>query len=102
MTDPREVLGTAPAATFTVTVDGVPLTAYDGDTLAAVMVRGGWRSWRRTRMAGEARGVFCGIGVCHDCLVTVDGVASVRACIEPARDGDDVRTQEGSGRADLA
>ena len=34
--------------------------------------------------------------------LTLDGAASVRACLEPARDGDEVRTQEGTGRADLA
>jgi predicted molibdopterin-dependent oxidoreductase YjgC len=69
---------------FTVHVDGRALTAYDGDTIAAVLWRDGRRAWRRTRGAGQPRGLFCGIGACYDCLVSVDGVSGVRACVAPA------------------
>jgi hypothetical protein len=41
--------------------------------------------------------VFCGIGVCFDCLVTVNGQPSVRACLAEARPGDRVETQQGTG-----
>ena len=98
---PREALGAAPDDGFLVSVDEVPCQAYDGDTLAAVMVRAGLTSWRSTSHAGDPRGLFCGIGVCQDCLVTVGGVASVRACLDLARPGDVITTQEGSGRDDL-
>jgi hypothetical protein len=69
---------------FTVFVDGRGLPAYDGDTIAAVLLRAGRVSWRRTRDGGRPRGLFCGIGACQDCLVAVDGVAGVRACLAPA------------------
>lgn len=97
----HERLGAAPDPGFLVYVDGTPCQAYDGDTLAAVMIRAGRTSWRTTRRTGEPRGMFCGIGACQDCLVTVGAVVSVRACLDLARPGDVVTTQEGCGRADL-
>lgn len=70
---------------FVVVVDAREVPAYDGDTLAAVLWREGRRAWRTTRGEGRPRGMFCGIGACQDCLVSVDGVAGVRACLAPAR-----------------
>ena len=80
---------------FTLLLDGVEVTAYDGDSVAAVLVREGRRSWRRTRGAGRPRGLFCGIGACQDCLVVVDGVPAVRACVAPARAGIAIVTADG-------
>ncbi len=79
---------------FEVTLDGTAVTAYDGDTVAAVLVREGRTSWRRTRNGDRPRGLFCGMGACQDCLVTVDGVAGVRACLAPAAPGTVVTTAE--------
>lgn len=100
--NPRDVIGAAHDEPFDVVVDGSACVAYDGDTLAAVMLRAGRPAWRTTRRERAPRGVFCGIGVCQDCLVVVNGVASVRACLDLARVGDVVSTQEGTGRGDLA
>ncbi|HEY7857391.1 MAG TPA: (2Fe-2S)-binding protein [Candidatus Nanopelagicales bacterium] len=97
----REILGVAPDPGFFVTVDGTRCQAYDGDTLAAVMVRAGLTSWRTTRREVAPRGLLCGIGACQDCLVTVGGVTSVRACLDVALPEDVITTQEGSGRGDL-
>ncbi len=83
-------------AEFTVHVDGRELPAYDGDTIAAVLVRDGRVSWRRSRIGDRPRGLFCGIGACQDCLVTVDGVRGVRACLAPALPEAYVSTDEGS------
>jgi predicted molibdopterin-dependent oxidoreductase YjgC len=77
---------------FTVRVDGREVAAYDGDTIAAVLVRDGGVAWRRTRSGDRPRGLFCGVGACHDCLVTVDGVPGVRSCLAPAADGAVVAT----------
>lgn len=63
------------------TIDGQTAEALPGQTVAAVL-------------HGLGRGrIFCGIGVCFDCVVTVNGVSDVRACQRIAADGDDVRTQ---------
>ena len=60
--------------------------------IAGVLLAYGRRSWRRAPSGGP-RGIFCGIGVCFDCLVTVNGLPDVRACRRRARDGDVVTTQ---------
>ena len=79
--------------------DGRPLPMRPGQTVAAVLLAAGVRSWRTTRVAGRPRGLFCGIGACFDCLVTVNGTPSVRACLTEARPGDVIATQDGAGRA---
>ncbi|MBM4459247.1 MAG: (2Fe-2S)-binding protein [Chloroflexi bacterium] len=66
---------------FIVHVDGRPVAAHAGETVAAVLLAAGIRIFRRTAQRGEPRGVFCGIGVCYECLVTVDGAANTRACV---------------------
>jgi predicted molibdopterin-dependent oxidoreductase YjgC len=76
------------------TVDGRPVTAYAGESVAAVLIAEGQVATRKT-VGGEPRGVFCGMGVCFDCLVVVDGVPNTRACMTWAADGMDVRRQDG-------
>jgi len=78
-------------------VDGRELLAYDGETVAAALLASGHRALRLTARAETPRGYFCGMGVCHDCLMTVDGVPNVRACMTPVRDGLSVETQRGLG-----
>lgn len=79
---------------FEVLVDGRPALAQDGDTVAAVLMRSGQVSWRRTRHGDEPRGLFCGMGACQDCLVTVDEVEGVRACLAPAAPGMRIATAQ--------
>lgn len=67
-------------------VDGVAVPAYAGETVAAAMIAAGIRSFRRSTR-GSPRGVYCGIGVCFECLVRVNGQPNLRACITYAEDG---------------
>jgi len=76
---------------ITITVDGVPLPACLGETIAGALLAAGRRAWRRTSH-GQPRGVFCGIGLCFDCLVTVNGTSNVRACVTPVAAGMVVET----------
>jgi predicted molibdopterin-dependent oxidoreductase YjgC len=76
--------------------DGEEVEAHEGQTVAGVLLAKGIRSWRTTRGEGRPRGLFCGIGVCFDCLVRVNGVPDVRACQRLVADGDDIRTQAGA------
>jgi hypothetical protein len=69
------------------TFDGRPVPAVAGDSVGAALTRAGVRSWRTTRRRGRPRGLFCGIGICYDCLLTVDGAANQRACLVLAVDG---------------
>lgn len=72
--------------------DGEPVAARDGQTIAGALIATGRSSWRTA--AGAERGVFCGIGICQDCVVTVNGAAGVRACLRSACDGDVVTPEE--------
>jgi predicted molibdopterin-dependent oxidoreductase YjgC len=77
----------------TIVVNGEPLEAYAGETVAAALLASGRRAFRHADKSGAPRGVFCGMGVCYDCLVTVDGIPNVRACVTQIRDGMVVRTE---------
>ena len=70
-----------------VQLNGQPVIAFDGETIAAVLLAEGRRVIRHTHRTGQPRGVFCGIGICYDCLVAVDGVPNVRACLTPVAQG---------------
>lgn len=83
---------------FTITVDGRPVTALPGQTVAAALLAAGMLWWRRTP-TGAPRGLFCGMGVCFDCLVTVDGLPDQRACMTPARPGMQVQLDLGKDGA---
>lgn len=86
----------------TFSFDGRQIEAEPGQTVGAALIATGQRSWRRTRVEGRPRGIFCGIGVCFDCLVTINGIPNQRACLLEARSADVVETQEGTGHGDLA
>jgi len=70
-----------------ISFDGTPISARPGTTVGAALTDAGIRSWRVTRIGGTRRGIFCGIGVCFDCLITVDGAPNQRACLVPVADG---------------
>jgi predicted molibdopterin-dependent oxidoreductase YjgC len=85
----------------TFTFDGREVQAEAGQSVAAALLAAGIRSWRTTRLEGTPRGLFCGIGVCFDCLVDVNGQPGVRACLTEVHEGDRILTQQGAGHADL-
>ncbi len=74
-------------------VDGQLVSAYEGETIAGVLFAEGRRILRRTMKDRRPRSIFCGIGICYDCLVTVNGVPNVRACLTPVTEGMVVETQ---------
>ncbi|MGI5272392.1 (2Fe-2S)-binding protein [Nonomuraea sp. CA-218870] len=78
--------------TVTIEVNGRQVSVVEGVSLAAALV--GDRTWtfRRNPVSEEPRGPFCGMGVCLECEVTVDGRPGVRACLTPVRPGMRVRT----------
>jgi predicted molibdopterin-dependent oxidoreductase YjgC len=78
----------------TVTLDGRPVTAYLGETVATVLLAEGIVAMRTT-VGGSPRGVYCGMGVCFDCLVVIDDVPNTRACMTWVRDGMRISRQDG-------
>ncbi|MBN1535365.1 MAG: (2Fe-2S)-binding protein [Anaerolineales bacterium] len=75
------------------TCDGQQFTAYPGETLATVLLANGKRVFRYSQVKSEPRGLYCGMGVCFECLFTVNGRANVRACQTLAQPDDVVETQ---------
>jgi hypothetical protein len=75
-----------------ITFAGREIPFEPGQTVAAALIAAGIRSWRTTRLEGAPRGLFCGIGVCYDCLVVINGQPAERACLVPARDNDVIET----------
>jgi sarcosine oxidase subunit alpha len=80
-------------AVVRIRVDGRPVEAAAGASLAAALLDAGVTAFRAS-VGGEPRGPVCGMGICHECRVTVNGVAHRRACLEPVVDGMDVVTDE--------
>jgi sarcosine oxidase subunit alpha len=69
--------------------------AQDGDSVAAALLAAGIAACRATAVSGSPRAPYCMMGVCFDCLVTIDGVANRQACLVRVREGMRVETQRG-------
>ena len=85
-------------APVALTVDGAPLTASAGDTVAAALLLAGHLIFRRSAIDGTGRAPHCMIGNCFDCLVEIDGVPNRQACLVVVREGMAVRCQQGAVR----
>lgn len=93
------ILGTPDAQrTVTITVDGRPIEALEGEPILAALLAKGIRVNRITKKNHEPRGLFCGIGRCTDCVMVVNGVPNVRTCVTPVAEGMIIETQQGLGR----
>ena len=66
-----------------VKVDGESVAAFAGESVATVLLALGRQVFRHTDKKHAPRGLYCGMGVCFDCLVTIDGIENVRACMTP-------------------
>jgi len=66
-------------------VDGDPIQAYLGETVAAALMAAG--RWTHQIHNGRPLAAFCNIGVCYSCLMTINGVSGVRACQTHVADG---------------
>ena len=77
----------------TLLFDDAEIGILPDDTIAATLTRAGILSLRRSRL-GMPRGLYCGIGICHECLVDVAGDGTVRACLTLARPGMRIRSPE--------
>lgn len=76
---------------------GQQLDAFEGETVAAAVLASGCQVLRRTSRRSEPRGVLCGMGVCFECLMQIDGRPNVQACLTPVAEGMRVEIQDGPG-----
>jgi D-hydroxyproline dehydrogenase subunit gamma len=82
-----------------VIVDGKTISARTGDTVAAALLAGGITACRTTAVSDTPRAPYCMMGVCFDCLVTIDGVGNRQGCLVQVRDGMRIDTQHGKREA---
>ncbi len=66
-------------------VNGDPVAAYAGETIGAALSASGIRALRRAEQLRDPRGLYCCMGTCHGCLVTVDGMPNIRGCVKPVQ-----------------
>ena len=80
--------------------EGREITVPVGTTVAAALLQAGEAEFRSTPVSGAARGPYCMMGVCFECLVEIDGAPNQQACMTPVRDGMRVRRQKGAALLD--
>jgi glycine/D-amino acid oxidase-like deaminating enzyme/bacterioferritin-associated ferredoxin len=81
------------------TFDGETIEAMPGESIASALVAAGKRVGRHTQN-GNPRDIFCGMGVCFDCLVIVKDLGAVRSCMTKVSPGMEVMGWPESGLPD--
>ena len=98
-TDTLRTGGIGRGEPISIFVNGKEIRAFEGETVLAVLWAVGEHTLHTTARTHEPRGFFCGMGVCFDCLVAIDGAFNVRACLEPVRAGMKITLQRDAGHA---
>jgi len=80
--------------------EGAPVRAFAGDTIGSALYASGRRVFSRSFKYHRPRGLLCCAGRCPNCLMQVDGVPNVRVCVEPVREGVEVKAQNVLGSLD--
>ena len=92
-------LATTEAHSVDIEVDGRPVQARTGESVAAALLIAGCVPLRHTPLSGAPRAPVCMMGVCFECLVEIDDQPNVQACMVPVRDGMRIRTQHAARKA---
>jgi len=87
-----------PGEMVTITVDDKKIKARKGEMIIAALLNAGIRINRFTSKYNQPRGLFCGIGQCTDCVMTVNGIPNVRTCVTEVEEGMVIETQYGKGK----
>lgn len=81
--------------TVRIFVEGAEVEAREGDTVSAALLASGLDVRRKTSVSGAPREPYCMMGVCFDCLVTIDGVGNRQGCLVPVAEGMQIEIQKG-------
>jgi D-hydroxyproline dehydrogenase subunit gamma len=90
------------AGNLTIYFEGRALPARDGDSIAAALLASNIVVTRTTMLSAAARGPYCMMGACFECLAQVDGRTGVQTCLTPVREGMRIERQEGARELSLA
>jgi D-hydroxyproline dehydrogenase subunit gamma len=82
-----------PIVTFS--FDGAAVSGVQGSSVAGALLASGHKCFRKTPVSGASRGAYCLMGVCFDCLVSIDGLGNQQACLVAIRPGMRVLSQDG-------
>lgn len=69
------------------TFNGETFTCEEGQSIAAALIAANTFTLRKSRFDDQPRSIFCGIGICFDCVVVIDGISNQRSCLVQVRDG---------------
>lgn len=83
---------------ITIYVNENPIEAYKGEMVASALIASGIKVFRKTPKLHKPRGIFCSIGRCTDCALTINGVPNVRSCITEVEEGMRIEIQDGLGK----
>jgi len=96
--DDHPILGRSPEGNrVIVIVDGREIEAIEGEPVATALLAAGIHVLHYTHKYNHPRGVYCAIGRCTDCIMTVNGKPNVRTCVTPVEKGMKIETQRGLG-----
>lgn len=82
--------------TVKIRVNNKEMSAYRGETVLAALLAAGYRSIKKSVIKGEPRGALCGMGVCYECVITLNGVPGVRACMVEVEDQMEITIDDGA------
>ena len=82
-----DIQGIARGGEIQFTFDGRTIHCFEGESIAAALMRDGVVATRCTTYRNEPRGYYCGMGVCWECAVDVAGIGIVRGCLHTATEG---------------
>jgi len=95
----HQILGNLPKKRIIeISCDGQKIKAREGETIAAALIAAGKKVFRYSVKKNEPRSLFCAIGRCTDCVMTVNKKPNVRTCVTLVEDGMDIKTQVGLGK----
>ena len=79
---------------LTIIVDGKKIEAYKGETVLAALIASGYKTLKANPVSHKPRGAFCGMGICFECTMTIDGIPNTRACMTEVQEGMAVETND--------
>jgi predicted molibdopterin-dependent oxidoreductase YjgC len=90
----QRILNNRQGNPFNIEVDGHNITAHEGETVATVLLAAGLQSFASHAEPYAPSRLFCGMGTCQQCLVTIDNLPNCQACRVLVRPGMKVTTSD--------
>ncbi len=81
----------------TIKINGHPCRAFTHESVHAALLAKGHMTLRRHPKTKQPRGIFCGMGICYECLVTINGKPEQRACMRRVEDRMEIEIDDAQG-----